>query len=188
MKKKSYDIITLLISLIGVVIAGATALFSLYVSQNVDEQFKILNQSYLDVDPYYYFNKMKEDSDGSKQAKGFDIVLRVTNVGNVPVTYNVVKFDVFVNTFKANSRTLFDTAKIAAILFPKQTLNSSRAFSFTESGEGDYEIPKMDILISFEIEYKDIGSERIKKVKREGKFIDLEGGTSFSFLKIEDSF
>ncbi len=182
------------------IVVGFTLYNSTKATKNAEEQFKILNQGYLDMDlpiPTFHTDNIGDNNivvdnlnDTIIRIDGIRVEINLENAGNIPLKYKTNKFKMTIdgNTKQFDSDTLYTTG----ILFPnKAKSHKSSYYYFEPRGKSLLlkDIKKMIIIVEIGIEYYSANEfDKIKYLDRQFQIFIYDNHTSTLQLSINDSF
>jgi hypothetical protein len=181
------------------VISAVIAIAALVVSQNAidmaEDQFRILNQGYIQIKPAIGFqspfiNRYEQNVTigDEEELWAMDFSFDLQNIGNLPVAYNVKRFDVFLadTLFKSQAKDFITNGAI----YPKEETRYHLPSAFFLKNHGLVkfkEIKKQRILEVIEIEYNDLSSSHKKFIRRKIEIFIADNVIQTAVIEWEDS-
>ncbi|MBK0381128.1 hypothetical protein [Mucilaginibacter segetis] len=171
-----------IISVFAVLISLMSVFFSWLSLTISSKQFEIVNQSYLSLNMSNIGITLPDNdnivtniiANDELLVQGFNSISEISNVGNIPLKYEVVIFNIYNNGQIWNRIDNSNKQIIEGVLYPKQTTNfqlSTTLFRKNKKLIPFGEVKKMKLEAEVLINYSDVNKSHIKSVHRVVKFI-----------------
>lgn len=185
----------LIIAVLGALIAIVSIVLSIMTYRNSNSQFTIANQGYLQMEPRIsglthpevnVFASADIVAD-NQEFQGANFMASLTNIGNIPLQYEITDFDVLFNGTKVSGLKQTDNKK--GILYPKQNLSfniDTVPFNSDKSLVKFLDIKKIKITHVIKIRYNDLNVDHFKYVDREVEYFFFDNAISVNYKNFND--
>jgi len=179
----------------GIIISLISLGISIVTLNSSSRQFNFLNQGYLKAEPNIsgltrpdiniLSGPVTVNDDISFQ--GLNFIIDITNIGNLPVEYKILTFDIFIN--KVLRKEITKTDNSMGILYPSQNFQFITQTIFFQQDKSLIffkEIKELDIKCRMRIEYNDLGLTNTKIIDRDAFFLLYDNTIATRYTSFND--
>ena len=161
------------------------------------EQFKLTNQGYLDIEPQMPLNNKDVDKkltisnlSDDFPFHSFSPYVVLKNVGNIPLTYTIKKYDFYINRKKV-TEDFKDVDNLTGVLYPGRQINFNRTAVYFDGKKHEPitfgDIKKLDIINEIKIEYSSSNAPKeYRYIDRKLNWTFHDNTVDISYQKIND--